>query len=68
MKKTENLYHAFSDLNHEELSIINGGGFAYDFGTLLRFLGIYYSNGMGAPGYSEALADYFANQYKNGTL
>ncbi len=68
MKKTENLYPALSELNAEELSLITGGSFAYDLGTLIRFLGIYYSNGTGASGYSEAMADYYANQYKNGTL
>ena len=67
MKKTKNFIPGLRELNIEELSIINGGSFAYDLGTLLRFLGIYYSNGMGASGYSEAVADYVANQVKNGT-
>jgi len=67
MKKTEILYPALREINPEELSIINGGSFAYDLGTVLRFLGIYYSNGMGLNGYTEAVADYLANQYKNGT-
>jgi hypothetical protein len=65
MKKIENLYPSFRELNPEELSIIFGGSFAYDFGTLLRFLGIYYANGMGASGYASATADFAVNQYMN---
>lgn len=68
MKKSENFYPALRELNPDELSIFYGGSFAYDLGTAIRFLAIYYSNGMGLNGYTEAVADYIVNQYNNGTL
>ena len=68
MKKTKNFFATLRELDPEELSIINGGHFAYDLGTFLRFVGIYYQYGTGTTGYAEAVADYYANQYKNGTL
>jgi hypothetical protein len=67
MKKSENLHPALREINPEDLSILYGGSFAYDLGTFIRFLGIYYSNGMGLNGYTEAVADYVINQYNNGT-
>ena len=45
-------------LNKTDKVNINGGELAYDVGRVLRFLGIYYGNGGGAAGYSEAVADY----------
>ena len=65
MKKAEKFNPELRGLIPEELSSINGGSFAYDLGTLLRFLGIYYGNGMGAPGYASATADYVVNKFNN---
>lgn len=66
MKSSAVLYPVLRALSPEELTIINGGSFAYDLGTFLRFLGIYYANGMGASGHVAATSDYVYNQYING--
>ena len=50
MKKTKNFFATLRELDPEELSIINGGHFAYDLGTFLRFVGIYYQYGTGTTG------------------
>ena len=42
MKTTEN----FQVISTEQLREINGGGFAYDVGRVLRFIGITYAEGI----------------------
>ena len=55
----------FNELNNEELSIINGGSFAYDLGRFLRYMGIYYANGTGIPGTVAANIDFATNSFLN---
>jgi bacteriocin-like protein len=56
MKENQHL----QELSKDELTSINGGGFAYDFGYALRFLAISV-NGPGGGG--MALTDYFLNYH-----
>jgi hypothetical protein len=65
MKKTEKFIPALRELTPGELSGFNGGSFAYDFGTLCRFLGIYWGYGGGALGYTEATTDWVINHIRN---
>jgi len=65
MKKTENLKLRFMEINHEELSVINGGSFAYDLGRFIRYMGVYFANGTGIPGTAVANADFIANMVLN---
>lgn len=51
-------FQHLQELSGKELTSLNGGGFAYDFGYALRFLGIAAS---GAGGGGMALTDYFLN-------
>lgn len=66
MKRTANFFPVISELDHEELSVINGGSFAYDLGTFLRWVAIYAANGPGPVGTGVAWGDYYYNQIKNG--
>jgi hypothetical protein len=66
MKKTENLKLRFMELNREELSVINGGSFAYDLGRFIRYMGVYFANGTGIPGTAAANADFVVNMVMNG--
>jgi hypothetical protein len=66
MKNTENLYPGLTEMNHEELSIINGGSFAYDLGRFLRYMGVYYANGTGVTGTTAANLDFIFNSVLNG--
>lgn len=65
MKKNKMNHFIFNELNNEELSIINGGSFAYDLGRFLRYIGIYCANGTGMPGTVAANVDYATNIYLN---
>lgn len=58
MKKLDKLSN-LTTLTPEDTSQINGGGFAHDVGTALRFAWIY-----GTEGYGSAVADYAVNQVK----
>ena len=42
MKNIQN----FNNMNAEQLMKMNGGGFAYDIGRIIRFIGIAGPNGM----------------------
>jgi hypothetical protein len=61
MKKTEKPELRFIEMNREELTVINGGNFAYDLGRFIRYMGVYYANGTGVTGILSANADFFAN-------
>jgi hypothetical protein len=65
MKKNKKDYIRFNELNHEELSDIKGGSFAYDFGRFLRYMGIYYANGTGITGSVAANVDFITNMVLN---
>jgi hypothetical protein len=52
----------FETLNESQLILTNGGGFAYDVGRVLRFLGI--SAGT-AVGTAMACADWYMNDVVN---
>ena len=56
MKQFEHL----RELSHDEQITLNGGGFAYDAGYALRFLGISMT---GPGGGGMALTDYFLNYH-----
>lgn len=58
MKTTE----AFSTINAEHLREINGGGFAYDIGRIIRFIGL--SGGSGMYTYN-AVIDWIINDAAN---
>lgn len=66
MKKAENYPCRFIEINNDELSAINGGSFAYDVGTFLRYFGIYLANGTGISGVAAANADYAVTQFLSG--
>lgn len=53
-------------MNREELSVINGGSFAYDLGRFIRYMGVYFANGTGVTGTLSANADFIANMVMNG--
>ena len=66
MKTTEVSQMYFSDIAGNEITRLGGGeGFAYDFATCLRFIGIYVANGTGITGYISALSDAVANNIIN---
>lgn len=65
MKKNENNSVSFIELNQNELSGIQGGSFAYDFGRFVRYCGIYFTNGTGIPGTIAANVDYAINTMQN---
>jgi hypothetical protein len=52
-----------NELTNEELLLVNGGGFAYDLGFLIRELVIYTVNGGNAPG-SVAVATDLGINYR----
>jgi len=58
MKTTE----AFSTINAEHLREINGGGFAYDIGRIIRFIGLSGGSGMYAH---HAVIDWIINDAAN---
>jgi hypothetical protein len=66
MKNSENLQLRFMEMNREELSVINGGSFAYDLGRFIRYMGVYFANGTGVTGTLSANADFIANMVMNG--
>lgn len=49
------------ELSKEELVLVNGGGFAYDFGFFLREMVVYIANGGGITGTSAAVSDVCLN-------
>jgi len=65
MKKLKTSEARFTEMNHEELTNISGGSFAYDLGRLFRFVGIYIYNGGGAMGHCAATLDFAVNMIKN---
>jgi hypothetical protein len=65
MKKNKSDLFMFNELDHEELSDIKGGSFAYDLGRLLRYMGIYYANGTGITGTMAANVDFATNMVLN---
>jgi len=56
-----NIEH-FSPLDSEQLIEVNGGGFAYDVGRVLRFIGIAYSSNLGP---TAAIVDWQVNALVN---
>jgi len=50
MESTNYLQNGVKELTHEDLLLVNGGGFAYDLGFFLRELVIYTVNGGNGPG------------------
>ena len=57
--KTQNLTKIqVHSLDNEDLHAINGGGFAYDVGRCLRFVGVYFANGTGNFGVQMAILDW----------
>lgn len=58
MKQNE----TFSTLDADQLMEINGGGFAYDLGRILRFIGL--SGGSGSMIY-QALVDWYVTDAIN---
>lgn len=65
MKNSEIITNGFSEISEKEATKLNGGGFAYDFARLLRFVGVYIGNGTGMPGTAAAAADLAANEASN---
>ena len=65
--KTDILTHSgFTEVNADEMTRLGGGdGFAYDAGTVLRFLGISLSNGGGIYGNICAISDAVVNYVIN---
>lgn len=61
MNKLEKHKNLFTEMNREELTMINGGSFAYDFGRLLRYMGIYIYEGTGVRGNMYAYSDFVTN-------
>jgi len=58
----KNLSNNFHELTAGELTGIHGGGFAYDAGRALRFLGIMINNGYNnGVGWSVATLDFVVN-------
>ena len=58
MKTTE----GFSAINAEQLREVNGGGFAYDIGRIIRFIGLSGGSGMYA---THAIMDWIINDAAN---
>ncbi len=54
-----NNYQNFSIMNAEQLMEVNGGGFAYDVGRILRLIA------RGGPNSMTAIADWIANDVVN---
>jgi hypothetical protein len=50
MESTNYLQNGVKELSNEDLLLVNGGGFAYDLGFLLREMVIYAANGGSGPG------------------
>ncbi len=66
MKTTEISQKHFSLIDGNEITHLGGGeGFAHDFGTALRYFGIYVANGGGVAGNFEAMVDLATNYYIN---
>lgn len=62
MKTFEKLEcHGTEELSDSELQTCNGGGFAYDFGFLIRELWVYTSNGGLVTGSSAIAVDLSVN-------
>jgi len=53
----------FNTMDESALSLTRGGGFAYDVGRVLRFIGI--SGGMHPIGIPQAIADWMGNEAAN---
>jgi hypothetical protein len=61
MESTNYLPNGVKELTKEDLFIVNGGGFAYDLGFLIRECVIYVANGGNGPGTVAAIVDYGLN-------
>ena len=57
-----NTQRQWAPIERSELVSINGGGFAYDVGRVLRFLSIYGGNPLKLP---EAMTDWYVNDLIN---
>ena len=62
MKNTEN----FSTMDAEQLHDVNGGGFAYDVGRVIRFIGLSVG-GQNPYALNYAIADWHLNALINNT-